>query len=196
MRSRRLGSGEGEGRAKGVSPPAATQAAEAGTVKSLRPTCELSRTKRPWPGPGLAQGRTRIPVEEASGWLARLEPSFMTTSILSPLLAPASGCKGVLGCDGLEAGRVPHCGSQCASPTPHCFLLLLPGAYICQICFFLLFLSFCHFLGHSCGIWRFPGWGLNWSCSCWPTPELQQRGIRASSATYNTAHGNARSLTH
>ena len=23
--------------------------------------------------------------------------------------------------------------------------------------FFLVFLSFCHFLGHICGIWRFPG---------------------------------------
>ena len=29
-----------------------------------------------------------------------------------------------------------------------------------------------------------------------PTPETQQRGIRAMSATYTTAHSNARSLTH
>jgi len=29
-----------------------------------------------------------------------------------------------------------------------------------------------------------------------PTPESQQRGIRATSATYTTAHGNAGSLTH
>ena len=29
-----------------------------------------------------------------------------------------------------------------------------------------------------------------------PTPEPQQRGIRAASATYTTAHGNAGSLTH
>ena len=28
------------------------------------------------------------------------------------------------------------------------------------------------------------------------TPEPQQRGIRAASATYTTAHGNAGSLTH
>ena len=27
------------------------------------------------------------------------------------------------------------------------------------------------------GIWRFPGWGSDWSCSCWPTPQPQQRGI-------------------
>ena len=38
--------------------------------------------------------------------------------------------------------------------------------------------------------------GQNWSCSCCPTPQLQQRWIQASSATYATAPGNARSLTH
>ena len=47
-----------------------------------------------------------------------------------------------------------------------------------------------------CGIWKFPGEGLNWSCSCWPTPEPQQHGIQAPSATYTTAPVNARSLTH
>ena len=41
-----------------------------------------------------------------------------------------------------------------------------------------------------------PGWGLNGSCSCWPTPQPQQLGIQALSVTYTTAHGNARSLTH
>ena len=30
----------------------------------------------------------------------------------------------------------------------------------------------------------------------WPTPEPQQRQILAVSATYTTAHGNTRSLTH
>ena len=25
------------------------------------------------------------------------------------------------------------------------------------VCFVFVFLSFCYFLGHSCGIWRFPG---------------------------------------
>ena len=38
--------------------------------------------------------------------------------------------------------------------------------------------------------------GSNWSCSCLPTPPSQQCQIRAASATYSTAHGNARSLTH
>ena len=34
------------------------------------------------------------------------------------------------------------------------------------------------------------------SYSCRPTPQPQQRGIREASATYSTAHGAARSLTH
>ena len=38
--------------------------------------------------------------------------------------------------------------------------------------------------------------GSNRSCSRWPTPEPQQRRIRAASATYTTAHGKAGSLTH
>jgi len=32
--------------------------------------------------------------------------------------------------------------------------------------------------------------------AAWPTPEPQQRGIRAASATHTTADGNAGSLTH
>ena len=66
-------------------------------------------------------------------------------------------------------------------------------------CFFLfcfLFLSFCHFLCCSCGIWRFPGQGSNQSCRCRPTPEPQQRGIPDMSATYTIAYGNAGSITH
>ena len=62
--------------------------------------------------------------------------------------------------------------------------------------FFSFFWSFCPFLGRSRGIWRFPGQGSNWGCSPRPTPEPQQRGIRATSATYTTAHVNTRSLTH
>ena len=34
------------------------------------------------------------------------------------------------------------------------------------------------------------------SCSCWPIPEPQQRGIWAMSVTCTTAHGDARSSTH
>ena len=62
----------------------------------------------------------------------------------------------------------------------------------CQLEFIFIFLSFSHFLGRSRGIWRFPGQGSNQSCSHRPTPEPQQRGIRAASATYTTAG----SLTH
>ena len=62
--------------------------------------------------------------------------------------------------------------------------------------FFFFFCLFAIFLGRSRGTWRFPGKGSNRSCSHRPTPEPQQRGIRAASATYTTAHGNARSLTH
>jgi len=50
--------------------------------------------------------------------------------------------------------------------------------------------------GHTHSIWRFPGEESNQSCSHWPTPQPQQRQIRAMSATYTTAHGNAQSLTH
>ena len=65
-----------------------------------------------------------------------------------------------------------------------------------QYWLYLFILSFCLFWGRSCGIWRFPGWGSNQSCSCRPTPEPQQCGIQAASATYTTAHGNTGSLTH
>ena len=37
-----------------------------------------------------------------------------------------------------------------------------------------------------------PRLGLNWSCSCWPTP--QQHQIQDMSATYTTTHGNAGDL--
>ena len=60
---------------------------------------------------------------------------------------------------------------------------------------FVLFLDFLPFLGPLLWHWRFPGQGLNQSCSCWPAPQPQQHGFRAVSATCTTAHGNPRSLT-
>ena len=45
-------------------------------------------------------------------------------------------------------------------------------------------------------IWKFLGSGSNWSCSCWPTPQLQQFWIWAASAACAPVCGNARSLTH
>ena len=52
------------------------------------------------------------------------------------------------------------------------------------------------FQGHPQGIRKLPGWGSKQSCGCWPTPQPQQGGIRALSATYTTAHSNAGSSTH
>ena len=52
------------------------------------------------------------------------------------------------------------------------------------------------FQGHTRGLWRFPGQGSNRSCSCRPTPQPQQSGIRAASATYPAVHGNTGPLTH
>ena len=60
--------------------------------------------------------------------------------------------------------------------------------------FFFFFCLFAIFSGHSHSIWRFPGWGSNRSYSRRPTPGPQQCGIRATSATYTTAHGNAHLL--
>ena len=58
------------------------------------------------------------------------------------------------------------------------------------------FLSFLPFLGLLLWHMEVPGEGSNQSYSCLPTPQPQQRGIRAESAAYTTAHGNAGSLTH
>ena len=56
---------------------------------------------------------------------------------------------------------------------------------------------FFFFLGPYLWHIEVPGLGVNQSCSCWPTPQPQQRQIWAMSATYyTTAHGNAGSLTH
>ena len=56
-----------------------------------------------------------------------------------------------------------------------------------------LFLSF---QGHTCAIWRFPGYGLNQSCSHWPAPQPQQCRIQSTSANYTTALRNTGSLIH
>ena len=55
------------------------------------------------------------------------------------------------------------------------------------------FFFFCLFLGHPRGIWRFPGQGSNRSCSHLSMSQPQQCQIWAGSATYTSAHGNARS---
>ena len=53
---------------------------------------------------------------------------------------------------------------------------------------------FSAFQGCACDIWEFSGQGSNWSYSCHLKPQPKQHGIQAMSATYTTAHGNARSF--
>ena len=61
---------------------------------------------------------------------------------------------------------------------------------------FFVFLAFIFLSFFPCGIWKFPDWGSNWSCNCWPVPQPQQSQIRAVSAAYTTACDNAKFLTH
>ena len=81
----------------------------------------------------------------------------------------------------------------CAALGPDFHILNFSFIFFCCCC---CCCCCCYFLGCTRGIWRFPGQGSNRSCSHQPTPEPQQRGIRAASATYTTAHGNAGSLAH
>ena len=71
----------------------------------------------------------------------------------------------------------------------HCLQIF---SLFCRLSFFF----FGCFWVFTWGIWRFLGQGLNQSCSCWPTPQLQQLEILAASVTNMTANGNAGSLTH
>ena len=90
-----------------------------------------------------------------------------------------------------------------------CFLFLwLPILVLYLNCFFFfmsvhivffffgLFFSWVVFLFVCFSIWKFPGWGSNWSCSCQSTPQPQQCQIWDTSMTYTVSHGNAKSLTH
>ena len=71
------------------------------------------------------------------------------------------------------------------------FLQLSRG---CFKSYFYLFI-YLVFLGPNMQHMEIPR-GSNWSYSCLPTPQPQQHQIRAASATYTTAHGNTRFLTH
>ena len=68
--------------------------------------------------------------------------------------------------------------------------------YVFHFSFFFLSFVFCLFRALPHSIWRFPGWGSNRSCSCWPTPEPQQRQIQDAPETYTTAQHNPGSLIH
>ena len=78
------------------------------------------------------------------------------------------------------------------------FILLMVSFAVLNIVLLLFFFYFFifYFLGPHLWHMRFPGLGLNQSCSCRPTPQPWQYRIQAVSATYTTAHGNARSLPH
>ena len=60
----------------------------------------------------------------------------------------------------------------------------------------MFFVCFGSFKGCTLSTQSFLGQESNRSCSRQPTPQPQQHQIRATSAIYTTAHGNARSLTH
>ena len=47
----------------------------------------------------------------------------------------------------------------------------LPSRILSLLSLFLQYLFL--FGGHTHGIWKFPGWGSNRSCTCWPTPQPQ-----------------------
>ena len=68
---------------------------------------------------------------------------------------------------------------------------IFPASRVCGRKFFCLL----SFQGCIHSIWRFLRQGSNLGSCCQPTPEPQQCQIRATSATYTTAHGNAGSLT-
>ena len=80
---------------------------------------------------------------------------------------------------------------------PVIYLVLVHSFLFFSFLFFsFLFFSFLFFSfqGHRCSIWKFPGWGSNWSHSCWPTPQPQQCQIQAASVAYATAQGNTGSF--
>ena len=57
------------------------------------------------------------------------------------------------------------------------FLANFDSSLYCLKLFFFFFLL--SFEGRTCGIWKFPAYGSNWSCCYWPTQEPQQFQIQA-----------------
>ena len=63
-------------------------------------------------------------------------------------------------------------------------MVFMVSIYLLRLFCFVLFYQV-----HILGIWKFPGQGSNWSDNGQPTPQPQQRGIRAASETCSAAHG-------
>ena len=59
-----------------------------------------------------------------------------------------------------------------------------------------VFWVFFSFSGQTCSMWKFPGWGSNWSYRSRLGPEPQQRQLQAASVTYATACSNSGSFTY
>ena len=76
------------------------------------------------------------------------------------------------------------------------FIIDADFSEITYIDFYKDFFFFFWFLGPHSRCLEVTRLGVKLSYSCHPTPQPQQRGIRATSVTYTTAHGNAGSLTH
>ena len=87
---------------------------------------------------------------------------------------------------------------QLATYSQFCFIYALSTSYLFPTGLFLLsfFFFFFVFLGPHPRHIEVSRLGVQSELYPWPTPEPQQHGIRAASATYTTAHGNTRSLTH
>ena len=126
-----------------------------------------------------------------------LEAFLLSLSLLPPTCPPSDapgsggqalpeGAKGPV----LSGSPSPRFVPPVASPLDSiCFPFVSSRSLL-----FLCVCLFCLFQGGTRGIWRFPG--SNRSCnSRRPTPQPQQRWIRAASATHPTAQGSGGSLT-
>ena len=131
---------------------------------------------------------------------------FLAT--LWPTEFPGQGSDLSCNCDlGRSCGNtrpLTHCTGPGIKPVSQCCRdtadPLVPQwelhAFLIFIFIYLYIYLFTCFLGLHLWHMEVPRLGVNWSYSCQPTPQPQQRRIRAASVTYTTAQGNTRSLTH
>ena len=77
---------------------------------------------------------------------------------------PWPGCP-LRGCSWDQGEAFPFLARKPQRPSGACLLGASTTEDSASISFFFFF------LGHTRGIWRFPGQESNWSCSCQPTPQ-------------------------